>query len=413
MLAAVTRLTLFLVADADPSRFVTKDSTEYNALARHFVTAYVDSRHGRLFDLSLSRPPGYPAFVAAVYGTTGTSITHVILVQLVLSVVTVAVAYEIALRLAGPVVAATAGLVLAVDPISVAMSDNLTTETLFALVWATAALVWLRGIESRRLLLLAFAGLLVGLSVLVRPIGLYVPLLLVPLTYAFVRAPRVRRALAAAVVLAAFAIPVGLWMARNARVTGVAVVSTIEGHNLLDYRAADAVAIDTGASRVDVARRLDAEAAAHAPRGANAAEVSRAATSLALRTLLHHPKGAAVSTAEGLGRVLLGPGRAELLRLVRGSTTPAGIGDRVLLVVEGSLLAAVLLAAAVGVAAAVRARAWLVLWVAATFGLYDVLLSAGAEGNARLRMPAMPFAALLAGVGAAALLKRAGRRNVR
>jgi 4-amino-4-deoxy-L-arabinose transferase-like glycosyltransferase len=408
----ITRLLLFMVADAHPARFLTKDSLEYNALAHHFWPAYVHERHGRLFDLSLRRPPGYPAFIDVDYTTTGSDVAHVILVQVALSVLTIALTYRLAERLVERTAAIASAFVLALDPISITMSSNLTTETLFAALWVIAVLAWVDGVRTGRLRALGAAGALLGVSVLVRPIALYLPVLIVPLTYALTRRRRTGRALAAAVLLLAFAVPVGLWTARNAGETGVATVSTIQGNNLLDYRAADALAIDSGTSRQAADRILHADVAKRLTPGENVARVSQVETSVALHTLLHHPKGAAISAAEGFGRVLFGPGRAELLRLVRGATSARGLADRALLVVEGGLLFVTLALAVVGVVFLARRRRWLPLAATVTLALYDVVLAAGPEGDARLRTPAMPFLAVLAGTGVAALLRvrRTGAR---
>lgn len=385
--ATATRVAVFALAVRHPSRFLTEDSYQYDALARHFDSAYV---HAHPLALSLLRPPGYPAFLAGVYGIAGHSVTAAIVVEVVLGIATVYGVYVLAGRLLGPTAAFVAALALALDPVSVAMTSNLTTETLFAALWVAAALCWIRLTPAW----LAAAGLLIGVSVLVRPIAEYLPVLLVPLTYLLTR-----RAALAAVLLVTFAVPVGLWAARNHHETGVATVSTIGAHNLLDYRAADALAIDEGGSRADAARRLDAQV----PHRSNPARTAQAESSLAWHTLFHHPKGAAVTTLAGLGRVLFGPGRAELGRLTTGS--------RLLIAVEVLLLGCLLALAAAGTVLLARLRAWLALAATLTFAVYDIVLSAGAEGNARLRMPADPFLAVLAGAAVSSLVARSAARS--
>jgi 4-amino-4-deoxy-L-arabinose transferase-like glycosyltransferase len=405
VVAAATRIVVFALAVGDARRFITQDSLEYDALARSFGDAYVHPHEpSRLFDLSLLRPPGYPALISAVYAVTGKSATHVIVVELVLSVLTVALVYFLARRLFDERIAFFAALLLAVDPVSVAMSSNLTTETLFATLWVAAAWLWVRALGERDILAAAAAGALIGLSVLVRPISLYLPLVLAVLTMLLVRA---RRLALAGVLVVACAVPVGLWIARNAAETGVATVSTIQAHNLLDYRAADAVAIERGTSRAEEASKLEAQV----PRRANAAKIARDESRLAWRTLLHHPRGAVQTSAEGLTRVLLGPGRAEMLRLVAGRTDTRTTADRVLIAVEALILFCTLTLAAIGVIVLVRARSWIPLAATLTFAAYDILLAAGAEGNARLRMPAAPFLAVLAAVGLSTIADRSAARR--
>jgi hypothetical protein len=383
--ATATRVTVFGLAVRHHGRFETPDSFEYETLARHFDRAYL---HGDFLALSLRRPPGYPALVAAL----GTNVTATIVVELVLSVATVAGVWLLARQLAGETAAAVAAFALALDPISIVMASNLTTETLFAALWVGATLLWIRGTTWS----VAGAGFVFGLSVLVRPIAQWLWVLLVPLTLVLWR-PR-----AAVACLVAFAVPVALWVERNHHETGVVTVSTISATNLLDYRAAGALAIDEHLSLADAQRRLEARIRPDA----NPAREAQQRSSLAWHTLAHHPVAAVRTTVEGLGRVLFGPGRAELSRLVLGrNSTP-----RALVAVEALILFTTLALAAVGVVVLARARDWLALAATLTFAAYDIVLSAGAEGDARLRMPAAPFLAVLAGVAVSSLAGRSAGR---
>ncbi|MES1247568.1 MAG: glycosyltransferase family 39 protein, partial [Actinomycetota bacterium] len=197
----MARVLVFALAVSHPSRFKTSDSLEYDRLAHHFHEAYVSSRQGPLFDLSLLRPPGYPALIAAV-NALGGGATAVIVVELLLSVATVGITYLLAAALFDRHIATVAAFLLAIDPISIAMSSNLTAETLFALLLVAAALL----LVGRSRVLAVGAGLAIGLSVLVRPISMYLPLVLV-----FTMPMLLRRRWVA--VLIAAAIPIGAWMA--------------------------------------------------------------------------------------------------------------------------------------------------------------------------------------------------------
>ena len=411
-LAVATRLLLFSVTAAHPSRAVPGDAHQYDLLARHFVAGYVHPRHGNLFDLSLLWPPGYPTFIAGVYGVTGRSVTHVLVAQIVLSVATVVLTYLLAARLVGRGPALLAAFVLALDPISITMSNVFESEALFATLYVLSALVWIRGLRRRSMFDIGVVGGLLGLSVLVRAIALYVPVVLVPATFALASGSRFRRALTAGALLLAFAVPVGFWLARNASETGVATISTTQGINLKEYRAAGALAIDSGISLGQARQILDAEVARRTRPGMNVAEVSQIQTSVALHTLVQHPKGAVLTTIEGFGRVLFGPGRAELLRLVRGYISPRNATDDALLAAEAGLLFATLGLALVGVVSLVRTRVWLPLVCTVSFAFYDILLASGAEGDARFRMPSMPFIAVLAGVGGIVLLRSLRGRRI-
>ena len=100
-----------------------------------------------------------------------------------------------------------------------------------------------------------------------------------------------------------------------------------------------------------------------------------------------------------------------MLRLVAGRTDARTVGDKLLVAVESLILFATLLLAAAGVVLLVRSRAWLALAATLTFAAYDILLRAGAEGNARLRMPAAPFLAVLAAVAVSSLAAWSAARS--
>jgi 4-amino-4-deoxy-L-arabinose transferase-like glycosyltransferase len=409
----VTRLLLFAVAVGHPSRFTPGDAVQYDILARHFTAGYVHPHPGTLFDWGLLWPPGYPTFIAGVFHLSGDAVSHVIVAQLVLSVLTVGLTYLLAERLVGRTPAVLAAYALALDPISITMSNVNESEVLFTTISVAAAIVWVRGLQKSEVGVgsVGAAGGMLGLSVLVRAIALYLPVVIVPLTFLLGAGSRARRGLAAGALLVAFVIPVGFWLARNAAETSVALISTTEGINLEQYRAADALALDSNISRDDARRILDAEVARRTRPGMNAAEVSRVQESVALRTLFHHKKGAAISTVEGFGRVLFGPGRAELLRLVRGYDSPRSTADRALQAVEAGMLFITLALAIVGGIVLARAREWLPLGATLSFAVYDILLASGGEGDARFRMPAMPFLAVLAGVGGVRLYRLVSART--
>jgi 4-amino-4-deoxy-L-arabinose transferase-like glycosyltransferase len=98
------------VAVSDPSRFLTSDTESYHASARALL-------HAGSFSLSPAQPdlpqvirtPGYPVFVAAIYGLLGESYPNVILMQIILGTVTTVLVYSIADRFWGSATAFPAG----------------------------------------------------------------------------------------------------------------------------------------------------------------------------------------------------------------------------------------------------------------------------------------------------------------
>jgi 4-amino-4-deoxy-L-arabinose transferase-like glycosyltransferase len=402
--AIVVRLGLFGVVAGHPSRFSSPDTTQYVAVATHLHAAFLDGTHSRWFDLGLRRTPAYPVLLAAIYAVSGRHDAAVALVQIACSVATIALVFALGRRLLGPAAGAWAALALALDPMSIVMTDYLQPEVVFTLLLVAGALVWVRSLQERSWRLALGAGALFGLAALTRPIVVYLPVVLVPVSVAVLVRGRARWVAVTVAVVVGFLVPVGGWMARNAATTGVPLVSTIEGTNALLYRAAPALARDTGISLAEARARLTRDLNRRVGPHANVAEVSRAATSLSITTLLHHPKGTVITDAKGLGTLLVGPGRAELLRLLgrdhghRAHTTVS----RGLVGLAAIVYGLIALAAVAGLVVVVRRRDWLTLLVAGGLILYFLAFSAGADAYSRLRVPIMPFVALFAGAALAA-----------
>jgi len=404
--AFALRLIVFLLALRDPNRFYSPDGREYWALGQHFGAAFGDT-HSSFFDLGLKRTPGYPAILAVITSLSGDRESVVIFLQVLMSVATVALLYLLVRELCGVRAALIAAALLAVDPISVIMPSYLQPETPFTLLLVGGTLLLVRAARARSWRLLVAAGAVFGASALVRPVALYLWIVLIPLVWLLCsRQPWRQRLIASGIVLLAFIIPVGGWIVRNERTTGVAVLSTIEGRDLLRFRASHALAFDRSIS-ITQARRQLIDKVDRDAQGDNAAAYSRAETSEAIRTLFAHPVGTAVSSGRGFVRLLIGPGRAELFRVV-GLTHPSRLGGARTLVfaIEAGLLLVLLVGALGGSVLAIARRKWRVLAVGGGFAGYLVVIASNGAAYSRYRAPAAPYLALLAGFAGAWLVAR-------
>ena len=189
--------------------------------------------------------PGYPLFLA-VFLAGGLGYTGAIVAQHLIWIALVAAAMWLTVRASGSSIAAgTAGLITALDLPGVQSSISVLSETLAAatLVGAVCCtFVATRAVVPSAVVRWAvLAGILAGATALVRPIAI---LLGVPLAIAIVigacrgARDRRRRFVAAGALLAASAVLPAFWIARNARETGVATLSSLAGINLLQHRAA-------------------------------------------------------------------------------------------------------------------------------------------------------------------------------
>jgi hypothetical protein len=127
-LACCLRLGLFLVVAPHPERFFSPDA--YDTLGRNFAEAFGAASAGELFEVGLMRTPGYPLLIHSVYALVGAAPSVVVLVQMAFGVATVWLTYLAGLRLFDRQAAWLAALALAVDPISIIMTNYLQPERL-------------------------------------------------------------------------------------------------------------------------------------------------------------------------------------------------------------------------------------------------------------------------------------------
>jgi 4-amino-4-deoxy-L-arabinose transferase-like glycosyltransferase len=157
------------------------------------------------------RPPGYTAFLACVQ-VFGDSVGAVVAVQLLVSLLTIALLVLLANRFA-PESTWVVALIAALNPFDAVYAGAALSETLTSVLLMAAALALALGATTRRLMA---AGILVGLTCLTRDIYLALVPFGAVAWLAFARAiPVRRRVVQALVVCAVSALTVIPWTIRN------------------------------------------------------------------------------------------------------------------------------------------------------------------------------------------------------
>ena len=214
VLGLAARLLLWSVWFDAPVRIV--DAKDYDRLATALVTrgAYVDAQ-GNLTSL---RPPGYPAFLAAIYSVCGVgNHSAVRLAQSFLSLVTVVFVYRIGRELFSDMAASWASVITCFYPTLLGFGNLLLSETLFTLV--VVLLTWSTVIALRRdsLGYLVLTGVLLGVGAYVRSIlWLFAPVLSFYLCIAWPR-PGFRRITSAIIPFVICLVLLTPWSIRNTR----------------------------------------------------------------------------------------------------------------------------------------------------------------------------------------------------
>jgi len=231
------RLSLAVFALALAVRFVfliltgphiSTDTSEYETIGSNIAAGNGFSHSAEApFIPTVRRTPAYPAFLALVNRRGPVHRYRVATSQIMLdSAVAVAI---LLLTAAVPMKAArmVTAVLYALHPAAVVAASTMLTETLFTVLVACAALLVVAGRKSDRLALSLLAGIVMGLAVLCRPLGVIYAGSAVLMLLAWRRQPRVL--LHAAGFAATCALVILPWTIRCTAVTGRLVVAQANG----------------------------------------------------------------------------------------------------------------------------------------------------------------------------------------
>lgn len=345
------------------------------------------------------RTPGYPLLLVLF----GAHTLPVVILQHLLNVALAVAIYLFVMSRTKSRAAAMAGaLLFALDPPTVHYANKLLTETVFtALLYG----LFLFTLQRRSAILL---GVLTGVLVMVRPIAMF---FFIPLAIVLAIWPRNRGHLAAYAVVA-LALPVG-WAARNKIETGTFTVSPIGAFNLLEHRAAAALAIEDGGEdfkkdvadeqkgleddvKSEIQEKLQVDDVEALPAATRAPYYSRYAT----RILLQHPVAVMEMTVRGTFINFFDSDWDAIADVTTISPEVVKWG-------LNAWPAIVFALATIGVIAIWGFDRRLAVLLVLTIGYY-IVISSGNEAESRFRVPVAPQMAIAAAFGIEAI-----RRGVR
>jgi len=373
--ALAAHLTYFFVSDD----FFYPDSATYLVPSQNLAQGhgFVDA----LGKPETIRTPGYPLFLLM----TRTAVPTVLLQHLLAALLAVAV-FLAAERWSGNrATAIIAALLFALDVPTIHYANKVLSETLFTVVFFA---IFLAARSGRGVIA---TGLATGALVLIRPVAIlwFVVIAL------FIRPRR----LAIAFTISALLLPVA-WGLRNRAKTGVFTIASIAGTNMLMYRAAGALAImddyefpDALRDRQNELLEQAEEIIDHAEHVEDRTELPHAVQAkyygaLGRRVFLQHPVGAAMITLRGIEMNLLDSNSDALTMVSRIPESIVRMSLDAFTHIECFL-------AIVGLFVMWRRDRALAAFVGLTL-LYFIVISAGAESEARFRVPLMPLYAIAA-----------------
>ncbi len=440
LLALALRVALLVAAchnAPDLHTLNTNDTPSYVLPAQSLLA------HGTFYrddDPEIVRTPGYPLLL-----TIGLRFGHVELItvalQILISVASILLVYDLAWQLTASYAAALAASALAaLEPLSIIFASHLMSETLFALLLLASLSLLVRYLRNASAFTLVAAALMLAAAAFVRPVSYYLPpvIALLLLTRTVTRSAatgqagnpssgRLRQAVLAVTLLAVSFMPLAAWQVRNATLTGYRGFAAISDWNLYFYQGLSIVARQSGKSigqlQTEMGMCDDWSVGSLPPelRDAGQAAKFHYLKSEGGRLLRENPLTYAKIHAAGTISLVLDSAAAFMLIILDRCPKdgllplPNNIGDFLHLAQSDpdqyclirlafrAILGLVYCACTLGLLAALRRLSWPWVFVLVTL-TYFLAISGGPTGNARLRHPVMPVICILAGAGIAMLL---------
>ncbi|HNT67032.1 MAG TPA: glycosyltransferase family 39 protein [bacterium] len=229
VLAALLRLIFLAVIIPHPERTVRRDTPTYVRPAENILNGLPFSEPGIE---CARRTPVYPLFLAAVFKVLGHSLLAVAAVQIMLSVLSVALLFFLARLFAPERAALFAALLFALSLNSIVYSIYILSETLFTLLFLSMVFVLVVFAHRQNLQWIFIAGIFTGLAILCRPLGQFLPVVITG--WILLIGGNFRNKIKTLVL---YLLPILLlvlpWMVRNQKACGTFTISTISSYNLL------------------------------------------------------------------------------------------------------------------------------------------------------------------------------------
>lgn len=236
---------------------LTGDARGYIALAQNLIDHQVFSfsTHPPYAPESF-RAPGYSFFLAILYGLTGNWLT-----VLFLQVMIVSIAPVLLYLLFKPYherAAFWGSLIFAVEPVHLFLSASLLSDALYVCLFLLSLVLLEQGARLKRRNYFIFSGLVLGTSILVRPIAIFLPALYAG--YLLLSGRFSKQSIVGAMMLSvACFIVIFPWMLRNHANFGSWNISSVGSANLMIYNAPAFLQYSPNARGQEVLRQFQLE----------------------------------------------------------------------------------------------------------------------------------------------------------
>ncbi len=265
-------LAIFFLLSHDPiNGLVTGDGAQYLEFSKNIAAGlgYVENTTQGLLPVAY-RPPGYSA-ILALFQYFGFSFKIIAIIQAIISSlipIGILVFLPKFINNIPPWISKTAALMAALDPLQIFYNVTFVTETFFSLAFLGMVFCLLKWHELDRLRWIVAAGLCLGVSVYLRPVGIYLGLFLTIFILGFsVVKKTLNLRLIKHLVFFLFIFELALlpWQIRNFYKLGDFSFSSLGFINFYVYAAPSTLAIQENQSYDDILTKLTDQAKKEAP----------------------------------------------------------------------------------------------------------------------------------------------------
>jgi 4-amino-4-deoxy-L-arabinose transferase-like glycosyltransferase len=227
------------------------DAIEYHQLALSLLSQ--KSFEG--FDAF--RTPGYPVFIALIYGISSDSLWCVLFIQILLSLISVVLVYKIAATIFSRKIALLSAFLFAIDISQAYYTVTLLTDTLFVFLFLVSVYYLCKSIKENSLLSICLSALFLGIATLVRPISFLFPFVTVIFIFVFCNLKIKMKLVYSLLFSIVFIAAISPWLLHNYSKHGEAKLSSISGYNLLFWNASYTEVYRTGKTIEEVQKNFN------------------------------------------------------------------------------------------------------------------------------------------------------------
>lgn len=196
--------------------------------------------------MSPYRTPGYPLFLAGLYILSSHSIWFVLLVQNLLSVLSIYITYLLGMRMFNEKIGLFAAFLVAIDFQQALFANTLLTEALFIFLFLWSFYLLIIGLDKKKRSYFVYCGLVMGLATLVRPITFFLPYLLGLAIIVCWKINWKEKMYHVVLMSAVFLLIISTWMAYNYHRYNQWQLTTLTEYNILYWNAAYTEVYKTG-----------------------------------------------------------------------------------------------------------------------------------------------------------------------